>query len=70
MSMYNLADKKVTGDTLLTRAKEYINNFYKDHGRNGEISARWVLSYYIIMGVTVSPRDLELSFGPPQSESP
>ena len=38
--MYNLADKKVTGDTLLTRAKEYINNFYKDHGRDDEISGR------------------------------
>ena len=38
--MYKLADMKVTGDTLLTRAKEYINNFYKDHGRDEEISAR------------------------------
>ena len=47
MSMYKLADKKVTGDTLLTRAKEYINDFYKNHGRDDEISARWVLSYYI-----------------------
>merc|ERR550539_518134 len=39
--MYELADKEVTGDTLLTRALEYMTVFYNENNRKDELEARW-----------------------------
>ena len=41
MSMYNQADESVTGETLLSRAEEYMRSFYKEHGRTEELDDRW-----------------------------
>ena len=40
MSMYEQADKGVTGDTLLCRAEEYRRNFYKEQRREDELDVR------------------------------
>ena len=40
MTMYDQADKSVTGETLLLRAEEYMRNFYKEQGRTDELDDR------------------------------